>query len=72
MAASGAVALYHVEGMTPEAALEEGLVGRDERVVLLVTGSGLKDVPSAAHSVAIPEPVDPNLEAVMERLKIEV
>jgi len=47
-----------------EAALEEGLVGRDERVVLLVTGTGLKDVPAAARAVRIPEPVPADLEAV--------
>ncbi|HVN76152.1 MAG TPA: threonine synthase [Thermoanaerobaculaceae bacterium] len=46
------------------AALEEGLVGRDERVVLLVTGSGLKDVGAAARRVRIPAPVEPDLEAV--------
>jgi len=51
-----------------EAALEEGLIGRDERVVLLVTGSGLKDVPAAARAVRIPEPVAADLDAVAERL----
>ncbi len=53
-----------------EAALERGLVDREERVVLLVTGSGLKDVPAAARSIAIPEPVEPNLDAIMARLSI--
>ena len=47
-----------------EAALAEGLVSRDERVVLLVTGTGLKDVPSAARRVRVPDPVPPALEAV--------
>ena len=47
-----------------EAALEEGKVGRDERVVLLVTGTGLKDVPAAARRVKVPDPVAPTLEAV--------
>lgn len=47
-----------------EQALAEGLVGRDERVVLLVTGSGLKDVASAARSVTIPAPVACSLDAV--------
>jgi len=46
------------------AALDEGLVGRDERVVLLVTGTGLKDVASAARGVRIPKPVPPQLSAV--------
>jgi len=48
-------------------ALEDGLVARDERAVLLVTGTGLKDVPAAMRRVSIPKPVPPNLEAV-ERL----
>ena len=49
------------------AALDEGLVDRDERIVLLVTGTGLKDVPAAARSVRRPEPVAPEIEAVLER-----
>ena len=53
-----------------DAALEQKLVGRDERVVLLITGSGLKDVPAAARSIAIPEPVEPELDAVVRRLTI--
>jgi threonine synthase len=51
-----------------EVALEEGLVGRDERVVLLVTGTGLKDVAAAARAVSMPEPVPADLDAVAERL----
>jgi threonine synthase len=53
-----------------DAALERSLVDRDERVVLLITGSGLKDVPAAARSIAIPQPVEPTLEAVIEQLEI--
>ena len=53
-----------------EAALELGLVDHDERVAVLLTGSGLKDVPAAARSIAIPEPVEPILEAIMEQLEI--
>jgi threonine synthase len=49
------------------AALEEGVVGRDERIVLLVTGTGLKDVPAASRLVERPEPISPDLEAVAER-----
>jgi len=51
------------------AALDEGLVGRDERIVPLVTGTGLKDVPAAARAVHRPEPIPPNLKAVAERLR---
>ena len=49
------------------AALKEGLVARDERAVLLITGTGLKDVPAAMRRASIPKPVLPNLDAV-ERL----
>lgn len=52
-----------------ERALERGLVDRDERVVLLITGTGLKDVPAAEQGVTIPEPVAPNLDAVRARLE---
>lgn len=50
------------------AALAEGLVERNERIVLLVTGTGLKDVPAAARAVRRPEPIRPELDAVGERL----
>ncbi|RLE14543.1 MAG: threonine synthase [Actinobacteria bacterium] len=50
------------------AATEQGLVSSDDRVVLLATGSGLKDVASAMKSVAAagtkPLRVDPNLDAL--------
>jgi threonine synthase len=49
-------------------ALAQGLVERSERVVLLVTGSGLKDVQGAARSVAVPDPVAPKLDAVALQL----
>jgi len=49
-------------------AREEGLVDRDERVVLLATGTGLKDVAAAARGVSIPAPVAPDLDAVAQRL----
>ncbi|MEE8560944.1 MAG: pyridoxal-phosphate dependent enzyme, partial [Gemmatimonadota bacterium] len=49
-------------------ALTEGLVGREERVVLLVTGTGLKDVPAASRTVERPAPIRPELDAVAERL----
>lgn len=47
-----------------EAALAEGLVLQDERVVLLVTGSGLKDVPAAARGLSPSPVIPPNLEAL--------
>jgi len=51
-----------------EAALEEKLVDPDERVVLMVTGTGLKDVAAAARTVPMPKAIEPTLEAVDERL----
>jgi len=51
-----------------QVALEEQLVQPDERVVLLVTGTGLKDIEAAWRPLARPEPIDPHLEAVAARL----
>jgi threonine synthase len=46
-----------------------GLVSADERVVVLVTGSGLKDVASAMRAVGQPPAVvKPTLEAVRQAL----
>ena len=64
-------------GATPYAGLvvaaERGLVGPNDRVVLLATGSGLKDVASVMKAVAAvgtePMRVAPNLEALKEALK---
>jgi threonine synthase len=52
-----------------EAALEDGLVDRDERVVLMVTGSGLKDVDAAARALPKLEPVEANLGCVKRAVK---
>ena len=51
-----------------ETALEEGLVDHDERVVLMVTGTGLKDIAAAARAVPMPTAVEPTLEAVKARI----
>ena len=55
-------------GNTARLALDAGLVERNESVVLLVTGTGLKDVPAAARAVQRPDPVEPSLEMVALRL----
>ena len=51
-----------------EAAVEQGLVGDDDRVVVISTGSGLKDVPSVLAGVsavgAEPIRVPPSLGAL--------
>ncbi len=52
-------------------AKDEGLVGPDDTVVCVITGSGLKDVEGALESVVLPEPVPPVLESVLDRLGLE-
>jgi threonine synthase len=49
-------------------ALDEGVIDRDERIALLVTGTGLKDVAAAARTVDLPPPIEPTMEAVGELL----
>jgi threonine synthase len=56
---AGAAALVGLE-----AALEEGLVDRDEGVVLMITGNGLKDVDAAARALPSLQPVEATLEGV--------
>jgi threonine synthase len=50
------------------AALDDDLVSRDERVVLLVTGSGLKDVPAASRAIERLASIPPDIGAVERRL----
>lgn len=52
-----------------ETALDEGLVDPEERIVLLVTGAGLKDVAAAARALPPVDPIPPDLDAVRERLE---
>jgi threonine synthase len=47
-------------------AVQAGHIGRDERVVVLITGSGLKDIASAMRSVTPARIISPTLEAVGE------
>ncbi len=44
--------------------LAQGLIGTEERIVLMVTGTGLKDIGSAARAVGVPPPIPPELEWV--------
>lgn len=50
-------------------AVAQGMISPDERVVVLLTGSGLKDIKSAMRSVPEPPIVAPNLEAVKEVMR---
>ena len=47
-------------------AVREGLVGSQERVVVLATGNGLKDVASAMKAAGAPHFIEPSLEAVRQ------
>ena len=49
-------------------ALDHSLVEKQERVVLLVTGTGLKDIRSASRVIARPDPIPCRLDAVAHRL----
>ena len=51
-----------------EAAAERGLLRKDERVVIVVTGTGLKDVKGALSCVRVPAPVAPTLEAALAEI----
>ena len=45
-------------------AIADGLVSPDERIVVLVTGNGLKDIASARRTVKEPYTIDANLASV--------
>ena len=47
------------------ASIQAGQVGPDERVVVVITGSGLKDVPSAVKAAGPAHVVEPDLNAVI-------
>ncbi|MCB2156200.1 threonine synthase [bacterium] len=51
-------------------AAEEGLIGRDERIVCVLTGNGLKDVAGTLKCVKVPEPIEPKLEALPADLQV--
>ena len=52
-----------------EAALEQGLVRRGERVLHVATGNGLKDTRGAMRSVGPPTRIPPDLDAVRRTLE---
>jgi threonine synthase len=49
--------------------VRDGQIGADERVVLLVTGNGLKDIVGAARAVGEPRRVEASLDAVRASLE---
>jgi threonine synthase len=46
--------------------LREGRIDRSERVVVLVTGNGLKDTETAIKAAGKPQLIEPTIEAVRE------
>ena len=52
-------------------AIEAGTVGRDDRVVLLVTGTGLK-TPHPVDHLYRPVEIDPDVDALLAELGVQV
>lgn len=52
-----------------EKAVKTGLVRSEEKVVILITGSGLKDIPSAMKTVSQPKRIQPRLREVEAALR---
>ncbi|MCR4428010.1 MAG: threonine synthase [Caldiserica bacterium] len=50
-------------------ASKEGIVQKEEAVVVIISGNGLKDISSALKAVRMPEPIEPSLSSVEEYLK---
>lgn len=51
------------------ALLDRGVIGRDERVLLMITGTGLKDIPSTLRAAGSAIEIAPSLEAVEATLQ---
>lgn len=51
------------------AARRERLVSESDEIVLMITGHGLKDVATASGAIALPEAIQPTVEALRERLE---
>ena len=49
-------------------AVAQGIVDSEARIVLLLTGSGLKDIDSAMRTLSQPPVIQPTVEAVREAL----
>ncbi|MBC7250709.1 MAG: threonine synthase [Anaerolineae bacterium] len=68
--ARGAGVFAEPAGSAPYAGLvkarQQGLIGDDERVVVIATGNGLKDVASAMKATDEPYHIPPEIEAVRE------
>ena len=47
---------------------ERGDIGPDERVVIVITGEGLKTLDAIAEAIDLPDPIRPTLEAFQEAM----
>ncbi len=48
--------------------VEQGAIGKDETVVIVVSGNGLKDIKSAQKAVTMPKLIEPNLNSLISYL----
>ncbi len=53
-------------------ALETGVVKVTERVAVINTGNGLKDIASGLKAVAMPDPIEPDPERIIELLEASI
>ncbi len=51
-------------------AVNNGQIHAGDEVILLMTGSGLKDIPAALKQMKIPTPLEPRLDAVENQLRL--
>ena len=51
-------------------ARRQGLIGADESVLVLATGSGLKDIRGAMRAVTLPEAIQPELAEVARAIDV--
>lgn len=51
-------------------AVEEGIISADETVVLVITGSGIKDVDSAMEATGQPRVIEPSMEALARAAQV--
>jgi threonine synthase len=49
--------------------IRQGIISKNDKVVVLITGNGLKDVESAIRAGGEPLVIDPNIDAVKKALK---
>jgi len=49
-------------------ALNNGKVKKSDEIVILITGSGLKDIPAAQKKISIPDPITPDLDHFKEAI----